>query len=56
MNVPRQLILDFEIEFLEVMEAKHKDTLDVLRKGIIGDEETAVIEKVASEVAAKYKF
>jgi F-type H+-transporting ATPase subunit alpha len=56
MNVPRNMILDFEIEFLEVMEAKHRDTLDVLEKGIIGDAETVVLEKVAAEVAAKYKF
>jgi len=56
MNVPRHLILDFEIEFLEVMDAKHRDTLDVLRQGVIGDAETLVLEKVASDVAAKYKF
>src|SRR5674476_321158 len=56
MNVPRHLILDFEIEFLEVMNSKHRDTLDTLGKGIIGDPETLVLEKVASEVAAKYKF
>jgi len=55
MNVPRNLILDFEIEFLEVMDAKHRDTLDVLKQGIIGDNESLVLEKVASEVAAKYK-
>ena len=55
-SVPQKRIQDFEVEFLEVMGAKHKDTLETLRKGIIGDTETAVIEIVASEVAAKYKF
>jgi F-type H+-transporting ATPase subunit alpha len=56
MNVPRNHIESFELEFLEVLSAKHQDTLDILRKGIIGDNETVVIEKVAAEVAAKYKF
>ena len=43
------MIQSFEIEFFEVMVAKHQDTLNTLRKGIIGDNETALfIETVAS--------
>ena len=56
MGVPRNLIQNFEIEFLEVLEAKHKDILTSLSKGVIGDNETSVIEIVAGEVAAKYRF
>ena len=56
MNVPKNAIHDFEIEFLEVLGAKYCNTLDTLSKGIIGDSEMLVIETVAKEVAAKYKF
>ncbi len=56
MDVPKHAIHDFEIEFLEVMDAKYSNTLDTLSRGIIGDSEILVIETVAKEVAAKYKF
>jgi F-type H+-transporting ATPase subunit alpha len=56
MNVPKHAIHEFEIEFLEVMDAKYSNTLDTLSRGIIGDSEMLVIETVAKEVAAKYKF
>jgi F-type H+-transporting ATPase subunit alpha len=56
MDVPRNKIYDFEIEFLEVLKGKHKDTLDALREGIITDKETLVLESVAKDVSMKYKF
>ncbi|MEI6142011.1 MAG: F0F1 ATP synthase subunit alpha [Mariniphaga sp.] len=56
MSVPKNSIHEFEIEFLEVMEAKYSNTLETLSRGIIGDSEMLVIETVAKEVAAKYKF
>ena len=53
-SVPKHLIQDFELEFLEVMEAQHKDTLQSLGKGSMCHIETDILEKVAQEVAAKY--
>jgi F-type H+-transporting ATPase subunit alpha len=53
-DVPKHLIQDFELEFLEVMEAQYKTTLESLGKGSICHTETDVLEKVAREVAAKY--
>jgi F-type H+-transporting ATPase subunit alpha len=52
--VPKHLVKEFEIEFLEVLDAKYKDTLESLNRGIISNVETDVLEKVALEVAAKY--
>ena len=56
MDVPRHLISDFEIEFIEVLNHKHKDTLATLRQGIITEKETLVLEAVAKEVSMKYKL
>ncbi len=53
-NVPIHKVQDFEKEFLMVLELSHQtDVLDVLKKGIINDEVTAIIEKVAAEVAKR---
>ena len=52
--VPKHLVQDFELEFLEVLEAQHKETLASLRGGSICHLETDVLEKVAKEVSAKY--
>jgi F-type H+-transporting ATPase subunit alpha len=47
-------VQDFQKEFLMVLEMSHQtDVLDVLKKGIINDDVTAIIEKVASEVAKR---
>jgi len=37
-----------------LMEMQYRKTLDKLRAGVLTDEETQVIEKVAAEVAHKY--
>jgi F-type H+/Na+-transporting ATPase subunit alpha len=53
-NVPINKVQDFEKEFLMVLELSHQaDVLDVLKKGVINDDVTAIIEKVASEVAKR---
>ena len=53
-SVPKHLVQDFEIEYMEILEAQHKDTLESLAKGNISAAETDVLEKVAHEVSAKY--
>lgn len=54
-SVPVNKVKEFEAEFTSYLDAKHKDTLDLLAKGKIDDDITAVLEKVASELTAKYK-
>lgn len=55
-DVPLNKVLDFEHAFLENLDMNHRtDVLDVLKKGIINDEVTAVIEQVATAVSGQYK-
>lgn len=54
-NVPVNKVKEFETEFVSYLDAKHRDTLDLLAKGKIDDDITAVLEKVATELSAKYK-
>ena len=53
-KVPVNKIKEFEIEFLDYMENKHRDVLDQLKAGKLTPEITGTIEKVAKELAAKY--
>ena len=53
-NVPVNKVKEFEKDFLEFMNAKHRDTLNALKAGKLDDAITDVIEKVAKEVSAKY--
>ncbi len=53
--VPVNKVKEFEAEYTSYLDAKHKDTLDLLAKGKIDDDITAVLEKVAAELSAKYK-
>src|SRR6478752_303611 len=53
-NVPVNKVKEFEKDFLQFMNAKHRDTLNALKAGKLDDAITDVIEKVAKEVSAKY--
>ena len=53
-DVPVKRIKEFETEYLALLEAQHRVTLDTLRKGVIDDSVTSVLEKVASELIPKY--
>lgn len=53
-NVPVAKVKEFENEFLEALELKHRDTLDTLKKGIIDDSVTDILKKVAADIAASY--
>ena len=44
----------FETEYLDYLDAKHRDTLDLLKSGKYTDELTDVLTKVAKEIASKY--
>jgi F-type H+-transporting ATPase subunit alpha len=54
-DVPINKVKSFESEYIELLELKHRDTLDSLRDGVLNDEITKVLEKVAAEVAIKYR-
>ena len=55
MNVPVDRVREFEEEFLDLLELKHKDLLEELRKGILKEKEEKVLEKVAREIASRYE-
>jgi F-type H+-transporting ATPase subunit alpha len=54
-DVPINKVKDFEVEFIELLELRHRDTLDSLREGILNDDITKVLEKVASDLVIKYR-
>ncbi|MFZ6050655.1 F0F1 ATP synthase subunit alpha [Halocola ammonii] len=53
-NVPVNKVKEFEAEFLEHLEANHKDALNTLASGKLAEEATQVLEKVAKDLTAKY--
>jgi F-type H+-transporting ATPase subunit alpha len=53
-NVPVNKVKEFEKDFLEYLNNKHRDTLDALKAGKLDDNITSVIENVAKELSAKY--
>jgi F-type H+-transporting ATPase subunit alpha len=54
-DVPINKVKNFESEFLEYLDLKHRDVLDNLRDGILNNDVTKVLEKVASELVLKYR-
>lgn len=53
-NVPVSKVKEFEKDYLEALNARHRDTLNQLKAGKFTDEITAVLEKVAKETSSKY--
>ncbi|HSD08791.1 MAG TPA: F0F1 ATP synthase subunit alpha, partial [Flavobacterium sp.] len=53
-NVPVNKVKEFEKDYLEFLNAKHRATLDALKAGKLTDEITDVLEAVAKEISAKY--
>ena len=53
-QVPVDKVKEFERDYLEYLNAKHKDTLNALKSGKFTDELTDVLDKAAKEVASKY--
>lgn len=54
-DIPVNKIREFETDFLEYLELKHKDVLKQLRDGQLSDDITKTLEQAAAEIAAKYK-
>lgn len=53
-NVPVNRVKEFEKEYLNYLDAKHRDLLDQLKAGKINDDITDVLAKVANELSDKY--
>jgi F-type H+-transporting ATPase subunit alpha len=54
-NVPVEKVKEFEAEFHETMQMQHRATLDELKAGNLTENAEEVIQKVAKEIAEKYK-
>ena len=54
-DIPVEKVKEFENEFLEYMELKHKDVLAALAQGKLSDEITGTIVDVAKEIVEKFK-
>ncbi|MGV6845259.1 MAG: F0F1 ATP synthase subunit alpha [Lutibacter sp.] len=54
-DVPVEKVKEFEHDYIEYLNAKHRDTLDVLKSGKLTDEVIDVLTNAASEISAKYK-
>ncbi len=53
-RVPVDKVKEFEKDYLEYLNNKHRDTLDALKAGKLTDEITDVLEAAAKEISAKY--
>ena len=54
-DVPVNKVKEFESEFIEFLDLKHRDVLDKLRDGVLNNDITNTLEKVALDLALKYK-
>jgi len=54
-DVPVDKVKEFEKDYLEYLNAKHRDMLDTLKAGKLTDEVTDTLVSVAKELSAKYK-
>ena len=53
-EVPVEKIKEFERDYIEVLNAKYKDTLETLKKGKLTDEVIDVLTSVTKELSVKY--
>ena len=53
-GVAIEKVKEFETEYLEYLELKHKDLLTELAQGKLSDKITETLEKVAKDIAEKY--
>jgi len=54
-DIPLEKVKEFETEFLEYMELKHKDVLTALAQGKLSDDITGALISTANEIAEKFK-
>ncbi|MCU0471854.1 MAG: F0F1 ATP synthase subunit alpha [Bacteroidales bacterium] len=54
-DVPVKRVREFEKDYIEFLELKHRDVLDKLHDGILNNDITKVLETVAAELVLKFK-
>ncbi|HET8753330.1 MAG TPA: F0F1 ATP synthase subunit alpha, partial [Salinimicrobium sp.] len=54
-DVPVEKVREFEKDYLNYLNAKHRDVLDTLKAGKLTDEATDTLAAVVKELSAKYK-
>jgi len=54
-EVPVNKVKEFEKEYIEYLNVKHRDTLDTLKKGKLTDDVIDVLVAASKELSAKYK-
>ena len=54
-DVPVNKVKEFETDYLDYLEMKHKDVLKQLKEGQFNDDITKVLEQAVAEISAKYK-
>ncbi|MGB7395291.1 MAG: F0F1 ATP synthase subunit alpha [Pricia sp.] len=54
-DVPVDKVKEFERDYLEFLNAKHRDALDTLKSGKLTDEVTDTLAKVAKDISGKYR-
>ena len=53
-EVPVKMVKKFEKDYLDYLNAKHRDTLDSLKSGKLTDEAIAVLEAAAKEISTHF--
>ncbi len=54
-GIPLKKVKDFEREYLDYLELKHKDMMKTIGKGVLSENEIGVLKNVAQEIAARYE-
>ena len=54
-DVPIDKVKEFEEEYLDYLEVKHKDLMNKIKSGVLEKKDEEIMEKVAGEISAKYK-
>jgi F-type H+-transporting ATPase subunit alpha len=53
-SVPVNQVKKFEKNYIDYLNAKHRDVLDVLKSGKLTEEATSVLEAAAKEISAQF--
>ncbi len=54
-DVPVEKVKEFERDYIELLNAKHRGMLDTLKSGKLTDEVIAILTSVAADLSAKYR-
>ena len=55
-DIPVNKVKEFENEYIEYLDLKHRDVLDTLHEGTLNNDIIKVLETVASELVMKYRL